>query len=137
MITVTDAPSEAERDAVLAPLRAHNAALVGPTGHRPFAALLRDEAGRVVGGAIGHSRHGWLYVELLFVPEALRGRGLGEALMAAAEAEARARGCRGIHLFTATFQAPGFYERLGFRCLGALPDHPPGHQDRWYAKEIP
>ena len=40
----------------------------------------------------------WLHVENLFVPAALRGRGLGTRILAMAEAEAQARGCVGARL---------------------------------------
>lgn len=135
-VVVTDRVSPEEREAVLAPLAAFNAARVGPAGTRPFAALLRDAEGRTLGGAIGFSRHRWLFVELLFLPEGLRGRGLGRRVMAAAEEEARARGCVGVHLDTGSFQSPGFYEALGFARIGTLEDHPPGHANHWYAKRL-
>jgi hypothetical protein len=37
-----------------------------------------------------------------------------------AEQEAKARGCRGAWLDTYSFQARGFYERLGYAVFGAL-----------------
>jgi hypothetical protein len=40
--------------------------------------------------------------------------------MAAAEAEAKPRGYSAAVLYTITFQAPGFYERLGYQVLGRI-----------------
>ena len=67
----------------------------------------------------------------------VRGRGLGEEIMQGAEAIARARGCIGIWLDTCDFQAPGFYEKLGFEPFGTLDDTPPGRRrifrrKRWH-----
>jgi GNAT superfamily N-acetyltransferase len=62
----------------------------------------------------------------LFVPETLRGQGLGRELMRRAEEEAIARGCHASWLDTFQFQARGFYERLGYTCFGELSDYPPG-----------
>ena len=60
-------------------------------------------------------RYDWLLVELLFVPDSLRARGLGSELMKRAETEALARGCHSAWLDTFEFQAREFYERIGSR----------------------
>lgn len=137
-ILITDAPSKADEDAILQGLIAFNQAKTGrPAGElKPFAALVRDEARNTIGGAIGSSYYGWLAIDLLWLPESLRGTGLGTQVMRLAEEEARARGCLGIRLDTYSFQARGFYEKLGFSLFGTLPDHPPGHTRYWLAKRL-
>ncbi|MEJ0066742.1 MAG: hypothetical protein WDM85_16100 [Caulobacteraceae bacterium] len=52
--------------------------------------------------------------------------GLGAEVMRKAEAEAVRRGCTAAVLYTITFQAPGFYARLGYRELGRIECDPPG-----------
>src|SRR5207248_8640984 len=47
-------------------------------------------------------------------------------LLRLAEDEARQRGCVSAVLYTISFQAPGFYERHGYRVLGTVPCLPPG-----------
>lgn len=126
-IAVSETPDPADRAPIAAGLDAFNDARVGAEPIRPLAVLVRDDAGRVVGGLWGWSYYGWLYVEMLFVPESLRGRGVGTGVLRAAETAAAARGCRGVWLDTFTFQAPGFYERLGYAVLGTIADYPPGH----------
>ena len=127
-IVVIDAPTDAQRKAVLAPLIAHNTKFVGLRPDvPPLAILLRDDVtGQDVGGLWGNIGYDWCYVDLLAVPEAERGRGHGRALMQRAEAIARAQQCTGIHLRTADFQARGFYEKLGFEVFGTLDDYPKG-----------
>ena len=118
-------PDEALRRAIAAPLLAFNAALAGPSGHRPLALVVRGADGGVCGGLWGATAYGWLYTQMLVVPEPARGRGLGRDLMLAAEAEARRRGC--THAWVDTqFGALAFYERLGYTVFGSLPDYPPG-----------
>jgi GNAT superfamily N-acetyltransferase len=132
-VETTDAPGDADRAAVLEGLQAFNAAATPGIAwdYRPLAVLLRDGgSGAVVGGLVGRTAARWLYVELLHVPEPARGAGHGARLLAGAEDEARARGCIGARLDTYSFQARGFYERLGYTVTGAIEDCPPGHT-RW------
>jgi len=124
--TVPDHPSEADREAVLAPLRAYNVSRAGDAQIRPVAVLLTDEGGEQVGGLWGRCAYDWLFVELLAVPAEHRGGGYGRSLMQQAEAIARTNGCVGIWLDTYEFQACGFYEKLGFEMFGTLDDHPVG-----------
>jgi GNAT superfamily N-acetyltransferase len=127
-LTVPDAPSDADRAAVLAPLIAYNQSRAGDPQVRPLAILLTDDEGKSVGGLWGRSLYQWLFVELLAVPEAWRGQDYGTALMAEAERIARERGCVGMWLDTFEFQARGFYEKLGFELFGTLDDHPAGQR---------
>ena len=102
----------------------------------PLAVLVRDEAEVVVGGLVGRTTAAWLYVELFWLPEALRGTGLGTRIMVAAEAEAVRRGCIGAHLDTYDYQAPDFYRKLGYEVFGSIEDHPPGHTRFWMRKRF-
>ena len=115
------------RDAIQRHVRAFNTERAGPSGWSPFAIPIRDpKTGEVSGGLWAGSSYDWFYVELLIVPEALRGRGIGTRLMRMAEATARARGCVGVWIDTFEFQARGFYEKLGYEVFGTLDDHPRG-----------
>ena len=80
----------------------------------------------MIGGLWGRTVYDWLFVELLFVPDALRGRGVGSEVMKRAEDEALTRGCHSAWLDTFEFQARGFYERLGYICFAELRDYPAG-----------
>jgi len=66
----------------------------------------------------------------------LRGEGHGTRLMQAVEAEAKARGCNQIVLETHDFQAPRFYERLGFAIAGRVEEYPRGHQYLTMIKQL-
>jgi GNAT superfamily N-acetyltransferase len=128
-------PDPGLRDKVLAPLAAYNTEQAGPSGSALLAVTLRDEADEVVGGLWGRMGYGYLFVELLALGPA-RGRGLGRRIMSMAEDEARARGLLGIWLDTWTFQAPGFYQKLGFVECGRIKDYPPGHDRIFYVKRF-
>ena len=75
-------------------------------------------------------------IEWLWVHEELRGTGLGERLMQAAEKEALRRGCSVVRVNTHTFQAPGFYARLGYATIGVAEGAPRGHGEAFLLKRL-
>jgi len=134
-IEVTATPTAVDREAVFAGLMAFIRAEVGVVA-TPLGVLVRDDTGQTIGGLIGRTVASWLYVELFWLPETLRGTGVGTRVMMAAEAEAVRRGCIGAHLDTYDYQAPGFYQKLGFEVFGSIDDHPPGHTRFWMRKRF-
>lgn len=90
----------------------------------------------IEGGLIGQILWQWLRIEILAVPERYRGQGVGSQLMALAEAIAWAHGCRRAWVDTFSFQAPRFYEKLGYQRFGELADYPPGETRSFYWKEL-
>jgi GNAT superfamily N-acetyltransferase len=99
-------------------------------------ALKHPETGASDGGLTARIGFGWMFVELLFVPERLRGQGVGRQLMEQAEAVARDKGCTGIWLDTFTFQAPGFYQKLGYAVFGEIGNYPPGSSRFFLSKRL-
>ena len=129
--------TEAQRLAILTPLLAHNLANGGDDAHETFALLLRDpDSNEVIGGLYGKISYRWLLIDLVSVPESMRGQGIGEQLMRKAEEVAREKQCVGIWLETFSFQAPGFYRKLGYVEFGRLADYPPGHMRFYYQKQL-
>jgi len=126
-LDLSDVADDDVHQAILLPLRAYNASKAGTSKGRPLVIAVRDSAGAVLGGLWGSTSYEWLYIELLVVPETLRGQGLGRKIMTMAHDEAIARGCRGAWLDTFEFQARGFYEGLGYHVFGEIPDYPPGY----------
>jgi GNAT superfamily N-acetyltransferase len=133
-IVFTDAPDGAARDPILRALIAYSESQSQPMSARPVAVLVKGEGGEIVGGLWGRTAWGWLHMDTLYVPDALRGAGIGSQLVRTAEAEARRRGCLGAWLDTFSFQARGFYERLGYRVFGTIENQPPGHARHFLQK---
>ena len=111
-------------------LNEFNYAAVGAYDGRDLDYIV-EEAGEMVAGLSGYTWAGIAEVKLLWVREDQRGKDLGSQLMSAAIAEARTRGCKLMFLSTHSFQAQGFYEKLGFETLATIPDKPLGHAEHW------
>lgn len=124
------------RELIGAPLREFNQRAIGSNHFKPLCIAVKDEQGNIVGGLWGHTACGWLYTELLVVPEASRGSGLGTQLMSIAETEALQRGCHSAWLDTHGFQAKGFYEKLGYMEFGRLENFPTGHARHYFQKRL-
>jgi GNAT superfamily N-acetyltransferase len=112
-----------------------NVAATGFDDGRSLSIVVAD-GGVTVAGLVGHTWGGGCWVSRVWVDAAARGRGLGARMMSAAENEARRRGCAQILLATHSFQAGGFYARLGFARVGAVPDYPRGHGWWIYVKRL-
>jgi GNAT superfamily N-acetyltransferase len=126
-IVLTDAPTDADAAIIERGLADFDAEQVGIRDRQRVAVLARDHAtGQTLGGILGRTSLGMLFVDLVYLPEALRGQDLGSRMMAMVEQEAVRRGCRSGALITTSFQAPGFYARQGWRELARMPCNPPG-----------
>ncbi|HEY0422644.1 MAG TPA: GNAT family N-acetyltransferase [Rhodopila sp.] len=105
----------------------NKASCVDPGDWRRLAALLRDpDTGETLGGMIGKTSYGLLFIDLVYLPEDVRGQDIGSRLLAMMEQEGIARGCKSGFLFTVTFQAPAFYARHGWTEFGRIACDPPG-----------
>lgn len=98
--------------------------------------LKHPQTNAVDGGLTARIGFGWMFVELLFVPDRLRGQGVGRELMEQAEVVAHQHGCIGIHLDTFTFQAPDFYRKLGYTLVGEIANYPPGSSRFFFHKHL-
>ncbi len=136
-ILVTDRVDRGMEDVIGGGLSAFNDAVTGFNDRKPLAVVAKDpKTGEILGGATGRSSLGLLFLELFHLPKSLRGAGLGTEILRLFEAEGRRRGCRSAVLCTISFQAPGFYERNGWRRFGEIACDPPGTSRVFMTKEL-
>jgi GNAT superfamily N-acetyltransferase len=113
-------PANADVKFLLDSLYRYNVERTGRDDGQLLAILLRDEMDRIVAGLYGWTWGGWLKIDYLWVSQEERRQGRGRQLLAAAEAEARKRGCSHATLNTFSFQAPDFYPKFGYRIVSTI-----------------
>jgi GNAT superfamily N-acetyltransferase len=135
-IEVTECIDEQMRAAIGDGLDQYNDEIVGYGDRQPVAAVVRDNAGKVLGGALGRTSLGLLFLDLFYLPPTLRGGGLGSRILRAFEDEGRRRDCRSAVLYTISFQAPEFYEKHGWKVFGEVPCDPEGTSRVFLSKAL-
>jgi ribosomal protein S18 acetylase RimI-like enzyme len=121
-------------DQILAEVLRYNASQVGPLNDSRYVLTVRSTAGQLVGGLVGVQFWNGMFIDLLWIDERLRRNGLGTRLMHQAETDLLQHGGEVIFLSTWSFQAPEFYEKLGYSVFGKLKGMPRGATRTWFVK---
>ena len=133
-VKIIDPSNEEERNFLLERLMEFNLPFLGKNQERKVVLGVDDETEQRIAGLAATITYDTMYIERLWVDEKARSSGIGRKLMLQAERIAKHSGCRMIHLFTYDFQAPFFYERLGYEQWGVLEGFPNGHSQLHYRK---
>ena len=102
----------------------------------PVRAVVTDDADQVIAGIDCIAHWGKLHVDILWVHSAHRRKGLGRRLVAWAEEQARAMDSGSVVVNTMSFQAPGFYLKLGYTQFGQTENYEGGHSRLYYEKDL-
>jgi ribosomal protein S18 acetylase RimI-like enzyme len=136
-LQLDEKPAERDVARIVAGLRAFNERQTKrPLNRRKFSVYVRDGDGAIAGGLVGVTYWDWLYIDYLWLGAELRRRGWGRRLLREAERVGRERGCRAAWLDTFSFQAPGFYRRMGYTEFGRMDEHPSGHARHFLWKRL-
>ncbi|GIJ09001.1 GNAT family N-acetyltransferase [Micromonospora andamanensis] len=119
-----------------AELTAFNNQATGVADEAELAVRVTDADGELVAGLTGWSWGTCAGINMVWVRADRRGEGWGGRLLAAAEQEARQRGCTEISVASFSFQAPGFYRRHGYLDTGRREGIPGGHVDHHFWKSL-
>ena len=125
---------EAGEAAVPAGLRAYNRTFVSDTAD--LSLVVEDGAGQIIGGCDAFRMGELALLDVLWVAEPRRGTGLGACLLAQLEQDAARQGAKRLELNTFGFQAPGFYEKLGYRRFGTVEPAVGEYGHYFYVKEL-
>jgi GNAT superfamily N-acetyltransferase len=135
-ISYVDNPEESAWGIIGRGVGIFNKQQAGENDFQRLCFVLGSPEQEIVGGVLAELYWNWLFIDLLWVKEELRGRGYGHTLLMRVEEESRNRGARNAYLDTFSFQAPEFYARHGYRQFGELQDFPNGHRRLFLTKRL-
>ncbi|WP_445945137.1 GNAT family N-acetyltransferase [Shewanella sp.] len=108
-------------DILVAGVRQHNFDNMGQETSKPLTVVAHDDNGKLLGGVSGRTIYKNFLINVVWVDKQTRRTGLGRELMQLAEVAAKERGCLLAQVDTLSFQAPLFYQQLGFEIVGQVP----------------
>lgn len=133
---ITDDGSEKDIQDIHRMLKEYNLSRREPSRDVPLGIFYETESGEKLAGLTAETFGNWLCIRYLFVSETLRGQGVGRKILTAAEEEAKKRGCKYAFVDTFSFQAPGFYRKMGYQEVFALTSYPYTGARYYYTKEL-
>jgi len=101
-----------------------------------FFVFARNQSKNIVGGIRAICFWNTLHIELLWLSESCRGKGIGKELIESAENFAKENGCEKVFVETTSWQAKPFYEKIGYKHIATLNDRPKGHSSHYLTKQL-
>lgn len=129
-------PSDNDFKALKSGLNSYNESFTGDVFNETIASFVKNDMGEMVGGILAEINWSWLHIKGLWLAENIRTNGWGSKLIQQFEEYAISKGVFNIRLETTTFQALGFYQKLGYSTFGELPDMPPGYTSYFLHKHL-
>lgn len=123
------------KKAVLGGLIRYNNEKMGKQKYKRLAVSLREKK-KIVGGIVGEVWMTVLFIQLFWIDERFRGKGVGTKLIRKIEDEARRFGAVRSYVDTMSFQAPGFYRACGYKAFGSINGYPDGVTRYWLTKTL-
>lgn len=112
---------------------------INDTGFDDFlllAIFVPDSQNNLIAGLSGYTWGSFCEINFLWVHKLYRHQGYGRRLLQTAELEAVNRNCQVVVLDSYSFQAPGFYQRLGYTISGIVEECPSGHRRYYLHKRL-
>ncbi|NOU52490.1 GNAT family N-acetyltransferase [Pseudoalteromonas sp. JBTF-M23] len=139
-IELTVSPTQAQLNAISRGIAEFNAQYL-PNDNSHDTGLkcvitVQDDNEQIIGGLQASVVWSHCVLELLWLSEQVRGKGVGTQLMQYLEQFAKQHNLYQIRTETLDFQAKPFYEKLGFKVYGELENTPPGHTSYFLVKQL-
>jgi ribosomal protein S18 acetylase RimI-like enzyme len=97
---------------------------------------VKDRTDHVAGGLLAFTTMRNLVIEHIWVDERYRGVGLGRKLVMGAERRAKENGCIAVQTYALSFQAPAFFQKLGYEVFGVSDGYPNPVQEYYLIKRL-
>jgi ribosomal protein S18 acetylase RimI-like enzyme len=97
--------------------------------------IIKDQEGQLTGGLSAWTTLSNLIFETIWIDERFRGKGLGSVLMLEMERIARQAGCIASQAYCFSFQAPGFFQKMGYTVLGISNGYPAPVEEYYLIKK--
>ena len=128
-------PDQKTIDQLRVALDSYNSSIINEYDRNTIYIYVKDVNGHLIGGTYGKIAWNWLYIDLLWVHPNHRNNGFGTQLIKAIEKEAQKSSVYSYHLRTTSFQAPIFYQKLGYQICGEIEDLPPNYTTYFLKKQ--
>lgn len=128
-------PSAEDKKVMVEGMLAHHASQGHPRVTEVYTIILRGEKNEVLGMAMASFRWKGMRIDTLWVDKSVRNQDWGTKLMQMIEDGGRKRGCTIAYTDTYSWQAPAFYEKIGYKLYGKL-NYPKGHYLSYYYKDL-
>ena len=97
--------------------------------------VIRGQENELIGGLYAWTTLHNLIFEHIWIEEGYRGKGLGRILMLEGERIARENGCIASQASSFSFQAPDFFEKMGYKILGVSKGYPHPASESYFIKK--
>ena len=128
-IILSDHPTKEELEQIQASLHDFNCSQTNGEYDLPgveINLIATDQSGTVVGGVIASTVLRVMHLEVLWVAKETRKLGLASQLVLGAERIGAAHVCLTTQTMSFSFQAPGFYQKIGYQVIGIYTGYPFG-----------
>jgi len=144
-VSIHQNPTKEERGLIESQLTLHGLQATGGRMHFPcmegpglaLKLSIRGPSGEIAGAVTTSSVLGVMWLEVLWVADEFRRRGLASWLVLEAERIAHERGCVGAGTWTFNWQGPEFYPTIGYQLRGIYDGYPFGVTEYVLAKRLP
>jgi GNAT superfamily N-acetyltransferase len=117
-------------------MAAYNREVAGHAEPKPLNVSVRDASGAIKGGVVARSNFDTVYIDLVWLDDALRGQRHGRAMIELVESETRTLGAMQAGLYTLSFQARPLYESHGYGVFGEMAYMDGKHRRSFMRKDL-